>query len=547
MSAFRRALAQRNPDAAGRRWLFVPYDQLTDELGPLARESVRELGIVLIESPRKASLRPYHQQKLALVLANLRHFALEQAERGVAVRHEVAPGSYGETLVALAGELGPLRVMEPAERELRVDLQLAVERGALHVLPHEGWLTSREQFLDSQPRAPYRMDAFYRAVRKQTGVLMAGGKPLGGRFSFDTENRKPWRGSPKPAQAPEFTADAIVEEVAELVRTRYARHPGQVNTAQLPATRADAERVWEHAKRECLPDFGPWEDAMSASERRLFHTAISPLLNLSRLTPRRVLREAVELDIPLPSKEGFVRQLLGWREYMRHVHVESDGFRNQAAATLDHPGDGGYASWSGQQWLEHPRSTGGASPSALGATNGVPPAYWGKRSGLSCLDKVIEAVWGDAYSHHITRLMVLSNIAMLLDVSPRELTDWFWVAYYDAYDWVVEPNVLAMGSFGVGDSITTKPYVAGAAYINRMSDYCERCQFDPRSTCPLTPMYWAFLDRHRAALEPIQRMRLPLLSEARRSAEARQHDRAVFEQTRAVLARGEALPGRLER
>ena len=555
MSAFRRELAAHQPRAANpkkRRWLFVSYDQLTDEIGPLSREAPRSLGVLLVECPAKAARRPYHKQKLALVLTNLRHFALEQAKRGVLVRHVVA-SSYAAAVRELATEVGPVRMMRAAERELRAELAHLAAEGLLEEIPHEGWLTTREDFADRQGDPPWRMDVFYKHVRRRLDVLMDGGKPKGGRFSFDTENRRPWRGEPAAPTPPTFEPDAITQEVCELVSERMAHHPGTLSPRDLPASKDDAERVWAWAKAQCLPSFGPFEDAMSTASRSLFHTRISPLLNLLRLPAPRVVRDVAAMparSLPLPSQEGFIRQVLGWREYVRHVHEATDGFRQIAGArapTARSPGDGGWSRWTGGPW---PRAAaaatapgdGGSLVSALGASNGVPPAYWGAPSGLHCLDTVVRAVWEEGYSHHITRLMVLSNIAMHLDVSPRELTDWFWVAYIDAYDWVVEPNVHGMGTFGLGELMTTKPYVAGSAYIAKMSDYCEGCRFDPRTTCPLPSLYWAYLGRHRDALADVPRMRLPLASEAKRTAAQRRADARVFERVSSALARGEELP-----
>ena len=166
----------------------------------------------------------------------------------------------------------------------------------------------------------------------------------------------------------------------------------------------------------------------------------------------------------------------------------------------------------------------------LGADRPLPRAFWPDRpSGLACLDRVVSDVWTEAWSHHITRLMVLCNLATLLEVEPRQLTDWFWVAYLDAYDWVVEPNVLAMGSYALGPLMTTKPYVSGAAYINRMSDYCSTCAFDPKTDCPITNLYWAFLDRHNEILADNHRMRLVLSSLGKRKRSKRDEDRVVFE------------------
>lgn len=524
MTRFRALLRERQTDPAGRLWLFVPYDQLSDAIGPLSREDPRELGIVLVESRGKAGRRPYHRQKLALILANLRHFALEQAARGVAVRHEATEGGYADALARVARELGTLRVMEPAERELREELRSLVERGALEIVPHEGWLTTRAQFerIFAGGR-PYRMDTFYRAVRAETGILMEGGRPAGGRLSFDVENRKPWRGRPAAPDAPSFPIDPVKEEVGELVEREFASHPGRLDLAAIPATQDDAEALWRRAREECLAAFGPFEDAMSVRSTGLFHTRVSGLLNLHRLLPSRVIADVAAQDLPIASREGFVRQVLGWREFVRHVHVATDGFRRLP--------DGTRPALSG----------GGAAPNLLGAAEPLPPAYWGAPSGFACLDRVIADVWKDGYSHHITRLMVLSNLATLLGVSPRELTDWFWVAYTDAFDWVVEPNVLGMGTFALGPLFTTKPYVSGAAYVNRMSDYCGACAFRPDADCPVTPLYWSFLERNASVLAGNPRLAMPLRSLSKRSDATRRADARVAAWARETLRRGEPL------
>ncbi|MBS1994795.1 MAG: cryptochrome/photolyase family protein [Cyanobacteria bacterium SZAS LIN-2] len=511
-SPFVRQLRQLNNDEAGRKWIYVPYDQVTDKIGPLARAAPEEIGIILVESPWKGSRRPYHKQKLALILANLRHFALEQAARGVAVRHVVTSGPYSSALAPLAQELGEITMMQAAERELRVDLQPLIDAGSIKVVPHEGWLTTVDQLKKIQAKdGTYRMDAFYRLVRQTTGILMEAGKPQGGKYSFDAENRLPWKGSPAVPELPAFAVDEITEEVAVLIEKHFAEHPGKLDLEHLPVRQSDADRLWQWAKDNCLSNFGPYEDAMSSQSTSLFHTRISSCLNIHRLIPREIVEDVLSADIPLASKEGFIRQVIGWREFVHKVHVVTDGFRTLAD--------------------ENDRSDMGANVSYLGSSNDLPKAYWdwGIKSGLNCLDTVVDSVWQEGYSHHITRLMVLSNIANLLDVSPRQLTDWFWVAYTDAFDWVVEPNVMAMGTFGTGDLMTTKPYISGAAYINKMSDYCRDCQFDPAKNCPITRMYWAFLERHRENLAGNQRLAMPLNSLKKRSSEDKSKDKKIYE------------------
>ncbi|MDJ0849354.1 MAG: cryptochrome/photolyase family protein [Myxococcota bacterium] len=549
MSVFGRELADRQSDPDDRRWLFVPYDQLSDAVGPLSREDPGELGIVLVENLWKPRRRPYHRQKLALVLASLRHFALEQAERGVAVRHVAGDAPYAKLLEPLARELGPLRVMEPAERELRADLAPLVRKKLLEVVPHEGWLTTPEQFEEAFGGGrTWRMDAFYRLVRQRSGILMKNGKPVGGKYSFDADNRKSWSGKPPAPKLPRFPLDPVKEEVAKLVESVFSAHPGRLDPDDLPATAADAKRAWRFAKRHCMELFGPYEDAMSRKSRTLFHTKVSALLNNLRLLPETVVNDVAAMKLPLPSQEGFIRQVLGWREFMHHVHVATDGFRRlpdgSEPPVAPAPGDAGYARWSGKKWRvgrATARIDGGAAPSALEAEEPLPAAFWGEASGLGCLDQVVSDVWETGYGHHITRLMVLSNLGTLLGVSPRELTDWFWVAYTDAYDWVVEPNVLGMGTFGLGDLFVTKPYVSGAAYIDRMSDYCGECAFSPKKDCPITSLYWSFMDRNQEHLAGNQRVAMPLRSLAKRPAKRRDHDRRVAKWVRDTLAKRETL------
>lgn len=217
---FQRELKRTNPPSGHRRWIFVAYDQLSDRIGPLARLEPNEAAIVVVEAPWKASLRPYHRRKLALVLANMRHFALEQARRGVHVRHVVSTGTYADALGEIAKEVGGLLAMEPAERELRVDLAQLVECGLIEYEAHGGWLTSAQEFEAAcGVEAPFRMDAFYRHVRRSSGILMERGKPVGGRFSFDGLNRECWDGEPAAPNPPRFEPDAITREVGELVES----------------------------------------------------------------------------------------------------------------------------------------------------------------------------------------------------------------------------------------------------------------------------------------------------------------------------------------
>lgn len=258
MSLFRKRLRNLSPDPSDRRWIYVPYDQLTDSIGPLSRENPRNLGIVLIENVWKAELRPYHKQKLALIVSNMRHFALEQAARGVAIRYLFTDGPYRSALEQVTRDVGPLAVMAPAERELRTEIELLVKAGLIRTIPHEGWITTPDLLKKVEKRGPeWRMDAFYREARRSSGILMLRGKPLGGKYSHDPANRLPWRGTPDTPTQPEFQMDAVKEEVGVLIRERFSHHPGQLDLSAVPATKTDAEMLWSWAKDQCLEWFGP--------------------------------------------------------------------------------------------------------------------------------------------------------------------------------------------------------------------------------------------------------------------------------------------------
>ena len=384
------------------------------------------------------------------------------------------------------------------------------------------------------------MDRFYRRMRQKTTVLMTGTKPIGGNYSHDAENRNPYKGQVPIPTPPTYPPDAITQEVIALVERNFPHHFGTSANFDLPCTQSDCDAMWHFALTHLLPTFGPYEDAMRDDQLQLFHSKTSVVLNLGRILAIDLIRDVEAAfhngAIPLASAEGFIRQLLGWREFMRHLHEQTDGYRlleghipneprqvphdfspdapNHPSApgpgvSSLHAGDSaGARHLASEMWVY------GATPSALGAALPLPAVYWGAKSGLHCMDTVVAQVIHEGWSHHITRLMVLSNLANLCGFSPRELTDWFWFAYVDAYDWVVEPNVLGMATYADGGLTATKPYVSGAAYINRMSNYCGHCQYDPRkslgpNSCPFTALYWTFLERNQEVLAGNFRMQMP--------------------------------------
>jgi deoxyribodipyrimidine photolyase-related protein len=545
MSLFERQIAPAHPtpqDLKSRRWIFVPYDRFTDRTGPLTEQPAAETGIILIESTAKAHRRPYHKKKLVLLISNMRHFALEQAARGCKVIYRFSPHSHATALLELQQTLPlpDITTTQPAERELRHDIAEAAKLGLkLNIVPDTTWLSTTEDFTTVfgpyKPGRSYVMDRFYRAQRQKTGILMDGSKPRGGQFSFDVENRKPYRGRVPIPTPPSFPPDAITQEVIDYVAREYSRHFGEIEGFDSPCTQSDADAAWAFTLEHLLPHFGPYEDAMRDDELQLFHSRMSGLINLGRLLPAQMIadveRASTDGLIPLASAEGFIRQLLGWREFMRHLHEQTDGYRLLADTVLqetprtespcgkksrhsERSEESPHLSSAGTTTTVQPDPYAGATPSALNASLPLPAVYWGVKSGLHCLDTVVSQVVREGWSHHITRLMVLSNLATLCGFSPRELTDWFWFAYIDAYDWVVETNVLGMATYADGGLTATKPYVSGAAYINKMSNYCGHCQYDPkRSTgngsCPFTALYWTFLERNEAVLGNNFRLQMP--------------------------------------
>ena len=566
MSLFLERMRQLQPSPAerqGRQWVFVPYDRLHERAGPLAELPPERTGIVLVESYSKGRNRPYHKKKVVLLLSNMRHFALEQVERGAQVIYLSAPESYGEQLQRAQAslDLGVIQVARPAEREMLKDLELGQAKGLrLDYRPDTAWISTREDWIavfgehrehDGEAPRQYLMERFYRHMRKRTGLLMNHGKFTGGKLSFDEDNRRPYRSEVPVPRRPTFAPDEITREVMDFIEHNGVESTGTLEGFDLPVTAADCSASWRFALEALLPHFGPFEDAMHSSEPMLFHSAISALMNLGRLLPGEVVADVQEAHeqgrVPLGSAEGFIRQIIGWREFMRHIHDVTDGFRTLPQRP-DPPSNRTANEYSHLLVKEINAAAPDrpAYPSALDAHLPLPPVYWGKQAGMFCMDTVVAQVMHDGWSHHIHRLMILSNLSTLCGFSPRELTDWFWVSYIDAYDWVVETNVLGMASFADGGLTATKPYVSGAAYINRMSDYCGKCPLDPKKSlgpgsCPFTALYWSFLERHAELLQGNGRMFMPYNTLRKKPAEERAALRERAQQAIDQLQRGERI------
>ncbi|MCL4822018.1 MAG: cryptochrome/photolyase family protein [Vicinamibacteria bacterium] len=506
------------PDATPGRAVWVGFDQLSPRHPLLRGVPPAELPLVYVETGWKPARRAYHPQKLALLLSAQRHHALERAREGHPVVYLFSEQGYDGALAQARERWGfaSIEALAPAEREVREPVAR---------LP---FVALRENTLFATDAAFYRrvfprpgrrlLETFYRAARRRTGLLMDGDAPAGGTWNLDALNRKPWKGAPPVPARPRFAPDAVTEEVLALVRERYASGRfGDLAGFDWPVTAAEAERAAEHFFARLLPHFGPYEDAMHADEPALFHSRLSAPLNLGLLDPLDLCRRAEAGyrlgHAPLASAEGFVRQVLGWREFVRHVFEETPDYHERNALQAELP---------------------------------LPAWYWGAASGLRCLDLTVAQVKARAHSHHITRLMVLANVATLLGVDPRALNEWFWVAYADAYEWVVTPNVVGMGTFADGGLFATKPYVASGRYVHKMgASLCAGCRFDPRRSdgegaCPLNHLYWDFFARHHERFARNVRLAMPLRQLAKMPAEVLADHRAQAEAWR-ERARSAAL------
>jgi deoxyribodipyrimidine photolyase-related protein len=465
--------------------VWVLGDQLSRGRGPLADHPER---VLLVEASEFASRRPYHPQKLTLVFAAMRNLRDALRADGVEVVYEQAE-TFGEGLDAYFDHHpgDELVVQRPpthgAEQQLR---ELVESRGGtLTVVPNENFVCSRERFDEWADSDSYSHEAFYRTMRRETGYLMDGDDPEGGEWNYDEQNRETPPPDYEAPDVPTFDYDEHVPAVREWVEAEFDTW-GDPDGFDWPVTREHAERALADFLDNRLADFGPYQDAMVESEWHLSHSLLSSALNVGLLGPEEVVEAAIDAyrdreDVPLHSVEGFVRQVLGWREFMRHVYRR-----------------------------EMPQL---AASNQLGAERDLPPLYWDPdATEMACLSTAVEHVHERGYAHHIERLMLLSNFALTYGASPQALNEWFYGGFVDAYHWVVTPNVLGMGSFAT-DAFTTKPYAASANYVDRMSDHCAGCRYDPDATtgenaCPFNSLYWDFLAEHEDALREHSRMGL---------------------------------------
>lgn len=494
-----------------RRLVIVLGDQLDEQASAFddfdpAQDAVW-MAEVTEESTHVWSTKP----RIAVFLGAMRHFRQTLVARGITVHYLALsdagnPGTLQTALTDAILALQPRALGMTAPGDWRV-LHALREVARHHQLPlhlsdDRHFFSTVREFADhARTHRPLRMEYWYREMRQRFGILMERGKPAGGRWNFDTENRKSFgKAGPQDVPPPtRFAPDAITAGVIDEVNTRFADHPGSLASFAWPMTRPQALQALQDFVSQRLPDFGTHQDAMWTHEPWLYHSHLSSSLNLKLLTAREVVQAAVDAwqagQAPLASVEGFVRQILGWREYVRGVY-----------------------------WTQMP---GYVDRNELQATRDLPAFYWTGDTDMACLRAAIGQTLEHGYAHHIQRLMVTGLYAMMLGVRPREVHYWYLAVYVDAVEWVEMPNTLGMSQYADGGLMGSKPYVASGRYIDRMSNYCKGCRFDPTVStgaraCPFTTLYWDFLLRHEARLQTNERMIMPLKHLERLDAEQRE-------------------------
>ncbi len=506
--------------------VLVPIlgDQLSPDISSLADRKPEDTVILMMEVAEETTYVRHHKAKIALILAAMRHFAGELREAGWTVDYirlddPENTGSFTSE-VARAVERHKARgvqVTEPGEWRVRQAMEqwrsdLPVR---LRILPDTRFVCPLPDLYEwAAGRKELRMEWFYREMRRKTGLLMEVGEPAGGQWNYDHDNRKRAEADllrPRPLR---FVPDEVTEEVLSLVQARFGAHFGALRPFQWAVTRADALKALDHFVTHHLRDFGETQDAMLARDQTLNHSLLSPYINIGLLSPLEVC-ERVEAawkagKVPINSAEGFIRQIIGWREYVRGIWA-----------------------LTGPDYLTR---------NALEQSADLPAAYWGGPTKMACLKAAVAQTAETAYAHHIQRLMVTGNFALLAGVDPEEVHRWYLAVYIDAFEWVEAPNTIGMSQFADGGMLGSKPYVSSGAYIDRMSDYCGGCAYKvkdktgPRA-CPFNLLYWHFLDRHRARFEKNPRM----------AQMYRTWDKMAEAHRVTVLAEGTALLERLHR
>jgi deoxyribodipyrimidine photolyase-related protein len=494
-----------------RHLVLILGDQLDEAASALRDFDPLQDAIWMAEVDEESTHVPSSKQRTTLFLSAMRHFAARLQAKGWPVLYTAldAPNNAG----TLAGELGKailqtqakqLVMTAPGDWRVLQSLRAVARHHDVHLEIRDDnhfFSTVREFAEHAQGRKQLRLEYFYRELRHKTGILMDGKKPVGDQWNFDHDNRGSFGKQgpgvlPKPSR---FAPDTITQAVMALVNQRFAHHPGSVARFGWPVTREHALVALAEFIAHRLPSFGLYQDAMWEGEIWLYHSHLSCALNLKLLNPREVVAAAEEAfrtgHAPLQAVEGFVRQLLGWREYVRGIY-----------------------------WTQMPAYL---ELNTQEAQAPLPDFYWTGETDMACLRDAIGQTLAHGYAHHIQRLMVTGLYALLLGVKPQAVHQWYLGVYVDAVEWVELPNTLGMSQFADGGLMASKPYVASGKYIERMSNHCKGCRFNPalstgETACPFTTLYWDYLNRHADTLAKNPRMLMQLKNLNRLSPEARE-------------------------
>ena len=482
-----------------RNLILILGDQLDEHASALSDFDPSQDAIWMAEVAEESTHVWSSKQRTTLFLSAMRHFAELIKARGWTIHyskldHPDNTGTLGGELTRTILKTKPQGLVMTAPGDWRVLQNLRTtarqQQLSLELRDDTHFFTTVRDFSEhAKGRKQLRLEFFYRELRQKTGILMEGKKPIGGQWNFDADNRSSFGKSgpgslPKPSR---FNPDDITQQVMTLVKDRFAPHPGSLESFGWPVTRRDALTALSDFIAERLPQFGQYQDALWDGELWLYHSHLSCALNLKLLNPREVVAAAVDAyhqgHAPLAAVEGFIRQILGWREYVRGIY-----------------------------WTQMPEY---ATRNALNAQAPLPGFYWTGDTDMSCLRDALTQTLRHGYAHHIQRLMVTGLYAHLLGVKPQEVHQWYLSVYVDAVEWVELPNTIGMSQFADGGLMASKPYVASGKYIDRMSNHCKGCKYDPSkatgdNACPFTTLYWDYLNRHAESLAKNPRMLMQL-------------------------------------
>lgn len=477
-------------DSEASLWIFgnaLPY------CSQVLKEWPKQAPLLLIESQERLQDYRYHKHKLILILAAMRHFAAWARQHGYTVDYYALEQGYSFE-AALREHRNKfatttLHYLKPGEYEFSAHLPQMCKQAGFKSVEHANdlFLLDLEWFITANAKKKHLlMETHYRDMRRKHHILMdKRGGPEGGKWNYDAQNRKGYRKGLCGQKTPAANQDEIVKQVQLQVEKHFKQHPGTAQSFFWPVTRPHALAQLQHFIKHELDLFGPHQDVMVQHEPLMHHSLLSAALNIGLLHPLECIHAAEDAyrrgDASLQSVEAFIRQILGWREFIWGIY-----------------------------WLKMP---GYLDKNFFKAKKDLSPAFWNGDTGLNCVDCVIDEVQQNAYAHHIQRLMVMSNLFLLLGAAPKVVLGWFMELFIDAYDWVMVPNVYGMGLFADGGLFATKPYVSSGAYIKRMSNYCSSCQYNvaersAADACPFNALYWEFIAEHRDFLAQNPRMAL---------------------------------------